>query len=103
MKCLETWTKDGVRHRRYRASDGHTFWTVEIPRVVFNGAMNMKSFDKRMASWNRAEQSRAKVATAEKRIAEGVKPLAIADELGLSTRYVQRLRKRMSAEQENTK
>lgn len=95
MKCLETrQQKDGTRRRRYRTDDGRTLVTVEVPLTVFRGAVNPVKLGERMAAWRRAEDRRARRKRALDMIAEGIKPLAIGDEVGLTARHVQRLRKR---------
>lgn len=91
MKCLETRKKDGMRWRRYRTDDGRIVTTYELPTTVLKGVAPPDKLRARLASFQRGEKTRERRAALLAKLAEGIKPLAIADELGMSTRQVQRL------------
>lgn len=93
MKCLETRRRNGMKWRRYRAPDGHTFTTYELPSAVLLGVTTLARIAKRLEQWHRGQAAAARRAQAEAMLAEGVKPVAIAHELGLSPRTVERYRR----------
>ena len=95
MKCLETRTRNGLRWRRYQTDDGRRFSTYELPSTVLLGVTSMARVQVRLAKWNKAEEQRTRLSRIRRQLEEGVKPLAVADSEGVSTRYVQRLKKRM--------
>jgi len=93
MKCLETRKRNGMKWRRYRTDDGRIVTTLEVPESVLRGAAPADRLAARLAAWERGQAQRARRHAVLQRIAEGVKPLAIAHELGLSTREVQRIKR----------
>ena len=97
MKCLETRTRNGMRWRRYLTEDGRRVTTYELPSTVLMGVTTMARIQGRLASWNKAEDQRTRRARILRQIADGVKPLAIADSEGVSTRHVERIRKKVSS------
>lgn len=97
MKCLETRTRNGMRWRRYLTEDGRRVTTYELPSTVLMGVTTMARIQGRLASWNKAEEQRARQVRIRRQIADGVKPLAIANSEGVSTRYVERIRKKASS------
>lgn len=94
MRCLETRKRGGVTHRRYELEDGRRVSTVEIPLTVFKSFSRDKR-EQALARFARGEALRARNAKMKQRIAEGVKPEAIAHELGITREAVQQTRKKM--------
>ncbi len=93
-KCLETREPyDGMRRRRYLLPDGRRFTTYEVPAAVLMGSAPMKKLLARLDSFQRAEQTRARRVVVERQLAQGVKPLAIADEVGMTAANVQKIRR----------
>jgi FixJ family two-component response regulator len=96
MKCLETRQKNGMRWRRYRTDDGRIVTTYELPAAVLS-AFSKKRLTEQLAGWQRGESLRARRVVMLARIAEGVKPTAIAHELGISDAAVRLARKALHA------
>jgi hypothetical protein len=96
MKCVETRTRNGMRWRRYLTDDGRRIVTYELPVTVLLGATTMGRIQTRLTSYQKAEEQRARRARILRNINAGVKPLAIADVEGISTRHVQRIRKALN-------
>lgn len=99
MKCLETRTRrDGVVRRRYLLADGRPLTTYEIPATVFK-AFSAKKMAEVIAAFNRGEEKRAKSFELAGRIynmlRQGIKPSAIAHEVGVSDTYVRQLRAKL--------
>lgn len=95
MKCLETRRrKDGTKQRRYRTDDGRTIITIELPRAVLS-RFSSKTVAEQMAAWQRGEAQRIRVRRMRQLIAQGVKPAAIAHELGVTEQAVRIQRKKM--------
>jgi hypothetical protein len=99
MKCLETRTRaDGMKTRRYELEDGRRITTLELPASVLKG-IGMKRVQAFMETWQRGEGQRAVRHTRRQRIEEllreRVKPLAIADEVGVTETRVRQIRKEM--------
>lgn len=99
MKCLETRTrKDGVVRRRYLLADGRPLTTYEIPATVFK-TFSRKQMDEAIARFNRGEKKRAESFERAGRIMnmlhQGIKPSAIAHEVGVSESYVRQLREKI--------
>ena len=95
MKCVETRTRNGMRWRRYLTDDGRRIVTYELPVTVLMGATTMARIQTRLTSYQKAEEQRARRARILRNIDAGVKPLAIADAEGVSTRQVERIRKQL--------
>jgi len=57
--------------------------------------VGMKRVRQELERWQRGEQTRARLAQMKKRVAEGVKPLAISDEFGVTEARVRQIRKEM--------
>jgi hypothetical protein len=94
MKCLETRQRNGIKTRRYLTDDGRRFSTYELPVSVLRG-IGMKRVHQELERWQRGETLRARLVQIKKRVAEGVKPLAIADEFGVTETRVRQIRKEM--------
>lgn len=94
MKCLETRRRDGLKYRRYQLEDGRRISTFEVPVSVLKG-IGMTRVKAELERWQRGEQTRARLVQMKQRIAEGVKPLAIADEFGVTEQRVRQIRKAM--------
>lgn len=99
MKCLETRTRrDGVVRRRYVLADGRPLTTYEIPATVFK-TFSRKQMAEAIARFNRGEKKRAESAALSNWIVrllrQGIKPAAIAHEVGVSEAYVRHLRKKI--------
>jgi hypothetical protein len=100
MKCLSTRTRpDGMKARRYELDDGSRITTIEIPVTVIRG-VGMKKVQQQFATWQRGEDKRAESRMRRERIEsllrEKVKPLAIADEVGVTEQRVRQIRKGMN-------
>ncbi len=99
MRCLETRTRaDGMKSRRYQLQDGRRITTLELPVTVLK-AIGMKRVQEFLEIWQRGEQQRTESHTRRQRIEEllreRVKPLAIADEVGVTEQRVRQIRKEM--------
>ena len=94
MKCLETRRRpDGLKVRRYRTDEGVTVRTIEIPVEVLRAVIRADRFDARVAAHKRAIETKTKRERALTMLRAGVKPVAIANDLGLTDRTVQRYRR----------
>jgi hypothetical protein len=99
MKCLETRTRtDGIKSRRYEREDGRRITTFELPVTVLKG-IGMKRVQELMEIWRRGELQRTETHARRQRIEEllreGVKPTAIAHEVGCTDQRVRQIRKEM--------
>lgn len=100
-RVLETRTLGpGVKRRRYERSDGSRYTTVEVPLTVLRSLGGAKRLEETVAAWHRGEQSRAVSKTRRARIEtllrQGVKPTAIAHEVGVSEQRVRQIRKSLA-------
>ena len=94
MKCLETRRRpDGLKVRRYRTDEGVTVRTIEMPIEVFRAVIRMDRFDARVAAHKRAIETKTKRQRALEMLRAGVKPVAVANDLGLSSFVVYKYRK----------
>ena len=84
---------DGTRIRKYRTAAGRTIRTIEVPLTVWRSSLNLQRFIDRMQSWHKGEKTRERQAVIKQRIAEGVKPLAIAHEVDIGVNEVHRIRR----------
>lgn len=88
-------TEPGLVFRRYRLADGRAIETYELPATVVR-ALGMPKLHACIDAWRRGvarrEQSAQLLAAITARLAAGIKPLAIADELGCSEAYVRHVR-----------
>jgi hypothetical protein len=99
MKCLESRTRaDGIRTRRYQLEDGRRFTTFELPATVIK-AVGLKRVQEFMEKWKRGENQRTESHTRRQRIEallqEGIKPTAIAHEVGVTETRVRQIRTEM--------
>jgi hypothetical protein len=99
MKCLETRTRaDGIKSRRYQLEDGRRITMLEVPATVLK-AIGMSRVQEAMAIWQRGEQQRSQSHERRLRIEqmldEGIKPTAIAFEVGVTDQRVRQIRKEM--------
>ena len=99
MKCLETRTRsDGIKSRRYQLDDGRRITMLEVPATVLK-ALGMRKAQEAMAIWQRGEQQRSQSHERRQRIEqmldEGIKPTAIAFEVGCTDQRVRQIRKEM--------
>ena len=99
MKCLSTRTRpDGMKARRYELDDGSRITTIELPVTVIK-SVGMNKVQQQFATWLRGEDKRAESRMRRERIEsllrEKVKPLAIADEVGVTEQRVRQIRKGM--------
>ena len=99
MKCIETRQRaDGIRRRTYRLDDGRKMTTFELPTTVVRG-VGLKKIQEQMKIWIRGEKLRAESHKRRQRIEEllreRVKPLAIADEVGVTETRVRQIRREM--------
>lgn len=90
MKCLETRRQpDGTVRRRYRDALGIIHHTVEIPREVWR-ALPQGVLQDRLASRKVAVARLRLKARGLQLVAQGWKPEAVAQELNVTARAVQR-------------
>ncbi len=93
VKCLETRSRKGMKWRRYRTADGAIWTTYEVPTSVISSmsAARLKALlegaAKRLDSLNRTARIKA-------RLADKIKPAAIAHQEGVSEAWVRALRGR---------
>jgi hypothetical protein len=104
VKCLETRTrKDGIVRRRYLLANGRSHTTYEIPATVYK-AFSTKRMTEVIAAFNRGEKKRAESYELAERIFnmlhQGIKPSAIAHEVGVSDTYVRQLRAKIASKEE---
>lgn len=100
MKCLETRVRaDGIRTRRYELTDGRRITTMELPATVVK-AIGANQASKYMAIWQRGEIKRAQTHLRRQRVEEllrqGIKPTAVAHEVGITEERVRQIRKEMN-------
>lgn len=89
-RCLETRrTPEGFRRRRYE-QDGVRFTTIEVPLEVWRGAVRHDQVARRLAGRERALKAQATKQRALQLLSEGWKPAAVAHEVGVTERAVQR-------------
>ena len=96
MKCLETRKRNGMKWRRYRTDDGRTVTTFELPTAVLS-RFSKKQVAAALAAWERGEAQRARRVLVVELLARGVKPTAIAHELGITDQAVRQTRKALHA------
>lgn len=99
-RVLETRTlAPGMKRRRYERADGSRYNTVEVPLTVLRGVSSARQVEDALAAWHRGEEARTlarqRQVRAEALLREGVKPTAIAHELGVSDARVRQWRKAM--------
>ena len=93
MKCLETRTRDdGIKRRTYLLDNGLKVLTYEVPAQVIT-ELGRKRLAACLDKAKRVLSSRERQRQIKQRIREGVKPLAIADEFGITEQRVRQLRK----------
>lgn len=96
-RVLETRTlQPGVKRRRHERTDGSRFTTVELPESVLR-SLGTKRVDEAIATWARGEEKRKtardRLRRVEELLRDGVKPTAIAHELGITDQRVKQIRK----------
>lgn len=90
-RCLETRrTPEGFKRRRYETDEGLRFSTIEVPLVVWKGLVGRRRVAARTEQWRRGQDMAARKARGLQLHAEGWKPEAIASEIRVTTRTVQR-------------
>lgn len=98
MKCLETRrTPEGFRRRRYQRDDGVRFSTIEVPAELWKFLNNPGRGRNRLAEILRERDREARRITGRALLAQGWKPLAVANQLGLTERTVQQWAKKAKA------
>ena len=91
MKCLETRaTPEGFRRRRYLRDDGVRFSTIEVPLAVWQSINSAGRARDRFAQWSRERSREATRLRAVELVTAGWRRIAVASELGVSVRSVQR-------------
>ena len=95
MKCLETRKRGAMKWRRYRTDDGRIITTLEIPESVVGGVTTKKKLNERLEGWLRGEKQRTRAELVCKMIKEGIKPLAIADSVGMTERGIYHVKEAM--------
>lgn len=94
MKCLSTRrTSEGFRRRRYVLPDGVRLTTLEVPIEVWNSVARPATVAARIASRSRELARLSLKQRGMAMLAEGWKPAAVANELNITARAVQRWRR----------
>lgn len=93
-RCLETRERDGMRWRRYRTEDGRIITTYELPTSVLHGVAPLDRVHARIVCWMRGQARAARRARIADLLANGWKPEAVANEVGVTARTVQKLRQK---------
>ena len=93
MKCIETRTRsDGIRRRTYVTDDGRRVRTYEVPPQVLS-EMGKKMLAEALRKARVVEARDRRKMQIMQRIREGVKPLAIAHEFGVTEQRIRQIRK----------
>jgi len=89
VKCLETRRRpDGLKVRRYRTDKGVTVRTIELPMEVFRALVPPDKLAARLASRMNEVARQTKRQRALAMLKAGVKPTAIANDLGLTDKTI---------------
>lgn len=83
----------GLVSRRRETPEGVRYSTVELPASVLWGVTTAARLEARLRAFERGLATASTRARALSLLAQGWKPLAVAAELGLATRTVQRYRR----------
>lgn len=95
MKCLEVRERDdGIKRRTYLLESGRKVRTYEVPATVL-AQLGKKRVAEAMEQWRRVQERDARQDKIRERIAQGVKPTAIAHEFGVTEQRVRQIRKSM--------
>jgi hypothetical protein len=98
---LENQVEPGLVFRRYELPNGLMLETYEVPATVVR-ALGMGRIHDALDIWKRGQTRREKtsklVVAITNRLQEGVKPLAIAHELGCSDTYVRMIRAQLESD-----
>lgn len=95
-KILETRkVREGLIRRRYLLDDGRRMTTYEVPAAVLS-AFSYLRLTKQLDAWQRGEAKRARGKLVEQRLREGVKPAAIAHEVGVTEARVRQVRAKLT-------
>lgn len=95
MKCIETRVRqDGIRRRVYITDDGRRVRTYEVPQQVLS-EMGKKMLAEALRKAAVVEHRAKRKVQIMQRIREGVKPLAIAHEFGVTDERVRQIRREM--------
>lgn len=98
MKCLETRTRtDGIRTRRYELEDGRRLTMYEVPATVLR-AVGIGKVQQAMEIWQRGEAQRSRKQRIIELLEQGIKPTAIAHEVGVTDQRVRQIRKELEHE-----
>lgn len=95
MKCLETRVRNGMRWRRYLTDDGRRLVTYEVPASILS-QFGKARVQAELAKFQRGEDRRRRAQRMRQLILEGVKPTAIAHELGVTEQAVRLARKKIN-------
>jgi hypothetical protein len=92
VKVLETRRPEpGVTRRRYLLDDGRRMSTIELPVSVLS-VFGKPKLRAAIEAWQRGEARRERAVVLRQRVLEGVKPTAIAHELGVTEARVRQVR-----------
>lgn len=95
MKCLEVRERDdGVKRRTYLLESGRKVRTYEVPEQVLM-QLGRKKLAEVLEIARRVEACHARQDMIKERIREGVKPIAIAHEFGVTEQRVRQIRKEL--------
>lgn len=92
MKCLETRRRNGMKWRRYRTEEGASWTTYEVPIAVVS-ELGPKTLKESLERAQRKLERLNRNARALRMLSQGIKPLAVAVEVGLSESQVTRIRR----------
>lgn len=91
MKCLATrLTSEGHKRRRYQRDDGTRMSTIEIPLALYKAFDRQGRRKNRAEQWLRAQGRETLRGRARMLVLEGWRTIAIASELKVPVRTVQR-------------
>lgn len=97
MKVLEVRQRDdGIKRRTYQLENGRKVLTYEVPAQVL-AELGRAKLALALQRWRRIQERDARQDLIRERIREGIKPLAIADEFGVTEQRVRQIRKAMRA------
>jgi hypothetical protein len=98
MKVLATRkSEEGYKVRRLLLDDGKTKeWTIEVPLSVWKGAAPRGKSKARAQGHARAISRAIRKALGVEQIQKGIKPAAIANDLGVATNTVERWRRELN-------
>lgn len=90
MKCIDSRPSPDGRRRKYRHPGGLITETIEVPLVVWRHVNTQGRGSNRIEAFRRTIERRRMKHCAVELVRAGWKPLAVAHEIGIPVRTVQR-------------